>query len=836
MGDTEETVSEASGETSGGAGPQGHGAPEHDGLAKLRDLLLEPEIMGLAETRRVVEEIERDIHDPERVTQMLLPVIDKVLTQKVAESRDRVAHAIAPIIDAAIRERIQQDEPSVAATLSPVISDSIRHVAQSQREELTDALYPVVGPSATRYMAESLSRFVYAADAGIRRFFRIGGADTARGVTAFDKKGEAERDLGFLPLAAFLVHRESGRLIAQAPPPDSLDLDPETVPGMLSTVHATVLAQLENAPDRPKVRPIVFDGFTVSVELADSCYVALLMEEGQPTPSYLFQVQQALANIEHHHQEILDASETVSSGVSQHATRILANLIGTPRRRKRSSERTKPYAFMVTFFLVLCAILTPIGFLVYQRVLDRQVETAVADALRATPALSGFPIEAQARRGLIALTGLVSSEALRKEAERIAAAFAESGTVENRIATVAADGVRVHPGMEAVRLASVLSLLADVELAAAAEEEGRVIVRGTLPTAAAQDRVRQAFAQIPGVRDVQMETRVVPPPPDYAQARAEISRMCALLSLAEGVTLSASFKDGNVVLQGTVADASLKPKLQDMFAQIPGVQRVSVLVKQQPPPPAPQEAGPEKDMAKIDALLNVVGGVQVASTLKDGEVTVKGRISDPEMGTRIAQVYLTALGTEAVNTDLRVSRNEAEWSPAAHVTVVTAVLNMLDSVDLATSFKDGTVIVDGTVLDADMTEKVQHVFKKIPGVKNVTGTVRLRNVTLGILIRFAAGSSRLTRPENEKIDQVLDLLTRFPGKTLRILGYAEIGRHSRETQRLALARARAVRDVLVAGGISADRLQVEGAKDPFRPPGLVYPEGFGRTVQFELIQ
>jgi len=831
MDDEEARQSERENEGKSGTGPTVTGrSAEADKVKALRDLLLEPEIEGLAEVRELVHEIQREIHDPDRLIQSLLPVIDEVLSRKVAESRDMVAKAIAPIIDDAFREKFQEEEASLPATLTPVIGYTLRQAARTQRDELADALAPVVGSSMRRGASAAMGAFVTSAERRLRRAFRLGRNGKDGGAEGTDKKAAgSEGEAPFLPSAVLLVHKASGALIAQAPPADVAAIDAETVPRILKKVHS----RAGKARTTEKIPLLSFEDWTLAVEMAEHSYLILIMTEERPTPSYLFQVQQALTNIEHHYRRELEQDEGISPEIAQNAFRILDNLLGGVNQKRKKPPRPYVFGTLCAMLIVLAAI--PISWHLVRAVSDRAAASRLAHTLRTHAELGRYPIDVQVRKGHCELSGIVDSDTLRSNALELARNAAGVRTVENRIAVATPSRASDTPIREQVaRIVRILNVVEGVALTASCDQTGTVAVRGAIPGPALVERIKAVFLTIPNVRAVKTDLRVVDSKnrPGRRTAIEEISRICSILNVMDGVAIEPTLKEGELILGGRVPSSRVNASIRQLFSQIPGVRKVTSVVAI-----GNVSTGPSawsQELPRLDAIVNLMEDVEVASAIENGAVLVKGRVAGPADEERIARLYLETLGTETITTDLRIEPKTQ--STADRIAQTTAFLNLLPDVRLSTSFEAGTLTVDGIVRDSEMTEKIKAIFTSMPGVQSIAGTVRLKTVELGLRIEFDPASARLQPAAAATLAKVKQLLLRFPNKRLRIIGAAEIGRNRKETEKLADSRIRVVRDALVERDVDPQRLILHNAVAAARDGKLLGGPDLGRYVYFELVQ
>src|SRR5690606_20673012 len=86
-----------------------------------------------------------------------------------------------------------------------------------------------------------------------------------------------------------------------------------------------------------------------------------------------------------------------------------------------------------------------------------------------------------------------------------------------------------------------------------------------------------------------------------------------------------------------------------------------------------------------------------------------------------------------------------------------------------------------------------------------------RFVLEGVL--FGTGSATIEPDSYPRLDRVVEYLTHRPSTRIRVAGHTANVGNPRRNQQLSEARARAVRDYLVAHGIDASRIEAVGYGD-----------------------
>lgn len=107
-------------------------------------------------------------------------------------------------------------------------------------------------------------------------------------------------------------------------------------------------------------------------------------------------------------------------------------------------------------------------------------------------------------------------------------------------------------------------------------------------------------------------------------------------------------------------------------------------------------------------------------------------------------------------------------------------------------------------------------------------------VTLGDVL-FAVGETQLEPTARVNLEDVVELLQSEPDKRIRIEGHTDASGPATVNQRISLERAEAVRDSLVAMGISAGRIQAMGMGEDFPIASNDEAQGRSRNRRVDVI-
>ena len=173
---------------------------------------------------------------------------------------------------------------------------------------------------------------------------------------------------------------------------------------------------------------------------------------------------------------------------------------------------------------------------------------------------------------------------------------------------------------------------------------------------------------------------------------------------------------------------------------------------------------------------------------------------------------------------------------AAEVKRVTSILNQMDGVFISAKYNSGKVTVQGTALQATDAQKITLAFGRIPGIESVTNTVEIQPSAIATRIYFSRGTQKLKFKDiKNKIIPIRAFLSQYPEKHLMIVGYGDANNNPNRDRRLALERAKTVRDALIEQGVAPRRLQVAGMTNRPLDIDADQPLWLSRCVEFELV-
>ena len=185
--------------------PPGNG----DAMEQLRELLVGPERKDLADLRRRVTE-------PGEKTRELSQILPHAV--RLSTSHDaQLSQALAPTVESALKESVKKD-PRI----------------------LTDVVFPIIGPAIRRAMADALSKMLQSLNQTLEHSVSWQGLkwriEAARTGKSFAEVVIA-RTLIYRVEQVFLIHKETGLLLAHVQAANAAAQDADMVSGMLTAIQ-----------------------------------------------------------------------------------------------------------------------------------------------------------------------------------------------------------------------------------------------------------------------------------------------------------------------------------------------------------------------------------------------------------------------------------------------------------------------------------------------------------------------------------------------------------------------------------------------------------------------
>lgn len=529
---------------------------------QLRDLLFAPEASTLRTLADDLDAIRTQLHDPAELARLIEPLLAHVADGEDAPLRKALLSAIVPVLERAIREntrisaaalatalaptstqaiaRYYAVEPEQAsADLAPLVSSAIKETVRGERDAMIDALYPVIGSTISKYVSETLSSLVRQMNERIES--RLSVRALTRKVRA-RLTGVSEAELLLresVPVhidAAFLIHAASGLVMAQAQAPEIPLLDPDLLSGMLTAIRSLFNDSMQS-PARPQeLDQISYGESTIFIEVAGYCYLAAVVR-GVPDDNVRTRLRDSLA-------EIIQAKgftpESYAGDTSQVPLQVgdhLRSLVERPLAITADAPRTSPRGLLWIAVILLLALLIPIGIWIYRNGQDRAMETRLRAAVAGAFPGPSKSVMLQVDRGQMLVHGTIENAYRRSQLTAFIRDYTQGAPLTDALELPPPPPFPELTGAQAGGITAALNRIPGVCIESA-YTDGTLTLNGQTPDAQTAVRIVEAYASLPGVREI---TNRLQPGPTTVADRIQFARASAELSADALRTISSVY-------------------------------------------------------------------------------------------------------------------------------------------------------------------------------------------------------------------------------------------------------------------------------------------------------
>jgi outer membrane protein OmpA-like peptidoglycan-associated protein len=325
--------------------------PASEEFAELRELLLGAERRQLAQLQRKLDKQQ----SPEGLADQLPEAI------ALRSGRDRqLARALAPTIDDAITESVRQNP-----------------------REIATAIFPVLGPAIRKALAEAMSALVDSINRAVEHTFSFRGLkwrlEAWRTGTPYAQI-VIKHALVYRVEQVFLIHAETGLLLAHAAPPELKVTDADLISGMLTAIQDFVADSFQQQ-EAGRLRTFSVGELNVIVEAGPQAVIAAVVR-GQPPETLLLKLQERLEIV---HLQFAAAFADFSGNPKPFAPAqpLLEECLETVLRHQRPRSERGRLTWLV-WALPLLLLAVALGWLAWTR--QRRWTDAV-ERLRAEPGI-----------------------------------------------------------------------------------------------------------------------------------------------------------------------------------------------------------------------------------------------------------------------------------------------------------------------------------------------------------------------------------------------------------------------------------------------------------------
>jgi hypothetical protein len=214
------------------------------------------------------------------------------------DDQEYLIETVQSVLTPALAREIDDAQDDVGDTLAPVIGPSIRRQIENAQEDIVAALYPIIGKTIRRAVAEAMRDLARRVDQNLRSTLglkrltrpiraRLQGVSTAELVL--------RESLPFCVQEVFLIHRESGLLLAHiSSEPGQVD-DRDLVSGMLTAIR-DFAQDAFGGEEEGELDAIQYGALNIILEPGPWAYLAVVIE-GVAPEGFRDRVSDALSEV-----------------------------------------------------------------------------------------------------------------------------------------------------------------------------------------------------------------------------------------------------------------------------------------------------------------------------------------------------------------------------------------------------------------------------------------------------------------------------------------------------------------------------------------------------------
>lgn len=206
--------------------------------------------------------------------------------RQLVQDLEQVRARVRPVLTSLIHDRARAEEFEFAEAVAPVMGPAIRHQIREAQQDIIDAFYPVIGQIINKAISEAMRELTAKIDSRLRPqidfgtrvrwfFWRLRGVSEAELILREAVPYEIHH--------IFLVHRETGLLLAHREAGKRGSQAPELISGMLTAIRDFVADSFGQA-DR-ELEDITYGDQRILLEAGQNAYLAVVLEGVEP-PGY----------------------------------------------------------------------------------------------------------------------------------------------------------------------------------------------------------------------------------------------------------------------------------------------------------------------------------------------------------------------------------------------------------------------------------------------------------------------------------------------------------------------------------------------------------------------
>ncbi|QKF59019.1 OmpA family protein [Aliarcobacter lanthieri] len=376
-----------------------------DDLNKLKALLLKEELETLQKINIQIQDLNYEVNNQDIIVEKISPLISQILEKNYTSDKNLLDKALSPLVESLIDRNFEQSKDKVVSQMAPIITTAIGKSIKSHKNEVVDTLYPVVGNMISKYVSKTFEEMIESINYQVKQALTF--KSITRKIKAkFQGVSEAElllKDSAIANIkAVFFIHKETGIVLANVQRDENKINEPEMVASMLTAIRSFINDWVDKNDKHHEVNTIEYGGSKIVLETTGHSYLAVIVD-GVVSKETIKTIQNILGKlVSKYGNKIRDFDGNLSNLPINKFEDIIKTLINNNTNIKKEKESIHPLLYIVPILFF-----SWIGYLIYNSIIDSNIEKKANEILYKNPELTIYRLEANVKNRDIFINGVV---------------------------------------------------------------------------------------------------------------------------------------------------------------------------------------------------------------------------------------------------------------------------------------------------------------------------------------------------------------------------------------------------------------------------------------------
>ena len=418
--------------------------------------------------------------------------------------------ALSPIVNSIIESNYESTKEQMTAHIAPLLGPAIKEQVKNQKDDVVDALYPVIGNMISRYVTKSLEEMLVNINAQIQSGLSY---KTLKRKVKAKMQGVSEAQLLLNEnvssniQAIFLIHKDTGIVLAQAQNPNHKIDDSDMLASMMTAIRSFVNDWVSQDGESKELGEIDYSGNKIIIEASSYSYLAVIVEGAAYKATYE-KIRDTLGDIVSIYGEnIREFEGDLELFSSLKVEEKLELLLLHDNELEEKPEKVKTHPLM---YIIPLLLFSWWGFIMYKNYMNETLKEKVDTLLHKTASLTSYRLNTKVEEGVVVISGEVPFSYHKKLASQLITKMSDVIKVDNEILVVPtlSDPVQINAYISYLIMG--LNVQKGLNLEYQYDYEN-LKISGTVWSQELKKSVLEALSKIKGINSITNEIKVKPP-------------------------------------------------------------------------------------------------------------------------------------------------------------------------------------------------------------------------------------------------------------------------------------------------------------------------------------